>query len=153
MEKWETHIVSSLIRYGLDLWELRNREIHGQTEQENRHIQRQKVLTITRDLYIQGETSVPIQQRQLFSLHPIRRLKHSTKQLHRWNTLVLLAQTLRQKEIDEDKKLTCQLDRFGFLMQPPKVLSIPKIKIQRRIQQDMRRFLLNSNPSVRYRSP
>lgn len=83
MPKWETVIASSLIQYGLDIWELRNKELHGDFEQEQRMKSRERIRDKAKEHFLLGETSVPYQHKKLFHMHASRRLRQSTRQLER----------------------------------------------------------------------
>ena len=76
-------------------------------------------------------------------MYASKRLRTTTKQLEKWVHLVTIAQAIRIKEL-EDEQRQQKLNTYDFQQVPPAVLWIPKIKLQKRIQQDMRVFLLNS---------
>lgn len=62
MQKWESYTIPSLIKYGLDLWEIRNKELHGDTQLNQHRIHRSNTITRTKELLRQGSKMVPLGQ-------------------------------------------------------------------------------------------
>lgn len=87
-------------------------------------------------------------------MHASKRLQQSTKQLEHWNHIVEAAQERRNQELKhlfQKSKITKYMPNF----QPKEPCATttanqPKV-IQKRIQQNLRKFLLRFAPNVRYK--
>ena len=153
MPRWEANIIPSLIQYGMDLWEFRNIKLHGEDNEDQRKIQRTKIHLKAKDLLRKGSAALPVAQRSLFKMHASKRLQQSTRQLERWITIVEKAKAINEENL-KNLQQKSNLQKYFPNHKPPK---LRQKAIQsnenrhKRIQQDMRKYLLRSAPNVRYR--
>ena len=154
MPRWESHIIPSLIQYGMDLWEFRNLHLHGQDNEDQRKLHRQKIYTKAKDLLRAGPMDLPVAQRTLFKMHATKRLQQSTRQLERWISIIEKAKDIQAENLKTIQQKS-NLQKYFPNHQPPKLRrkeTQPNEHKQNRIQQDMRKYLLRSAPNVRYRT-
>lgn len=158
LELWKKTFLPTLIQYGLDLWELRNKVVHGSTPRESAQIKR---LQLNREItvkYMMGESSVSPAQKRLFQKPEILRLRDSNRSKRNWLITVNIAQQARQLQLKKLHRLFPRLNHFqGFTItaQPPRQhrirLTQPPPRKTKGIQKTLRELFLNAHPSVRYR--
>ena len=163
--KWRASFLSNLLQFGLDLWEQRNNQVHGDTPTSKNFIRRKKALARAKDLHLEGSESVPLNQQRLFSNFD-NRLEGRTRAIEMWIELVELSQK-RQQEIQNEQANQSTLFEFNFTKQhniPTKQLrgfrhqrstratnEVSTKRLQKRVQQNIRRMFLLPHPNVRKR--
>ena len=66
IQKWRKSFITSLIQFGLDLWNVRNQQLHSKTAQESWYIERKNAIAKAKELFMDGIETVPRNRQQLF---------------------------------------------------------------------------------------
>ena len=160
--------MKSLIQYGLELWQMRNTELHGSNLQQNSYKRRTYAIQVAKELFLQGTESVPIPQHRLFHRFESM-LEKPTRTIEYWIDTIRIAQQ-RQRELNKESQSQSSLLDYRFTAIPASIMegqsfpsypphqrqslfarSTSPIHRDRWSQQDIRRLLLCTNPNVRYR--
>ena len=160
-EIWKKSFIPTLIQYGLDLWDLWNKVVHGSNPWEMAEIKCLKLNKKITIKYNMGETSVSYAQRRLFQKTEILRLQDSNHSKQNWLTSVNIAQQARKLQLELIQALASRLTCFpGFTITiVPKSprrhkqrSSLSPSRQTKGIQKTLRELFLNSQPSVRYQT-
>ena len=160
--KWRSTFLLALLQYGLDLWEQRNSNLHGDTPSNQRVIRRQKAIQRAQVKYLEGADTVLPPQQRLF-LHFPRRLEGRTRAIESWIELVEIAQE-KQRNYLQRTATQPTLLQYDFVPQertPQQVETVIQRHMHDQIieninttrnnwaQQDLRRLMLLPNPNVK----
>ena len=162
LTRWKQTFLTSLLQFSLDLWNERNKTIHGSNPAETRHIARTKVIEKAKQLFLQGPESVPLAQRKLYQ-HFENRLQHRTQAIEHWIQLIQIAQKKRQEELEQlanqkklqdfsfTKKMMRTQNQTLLERREPTNLEANNNKQANWAQQDLRQLFLLPKPNVRYK--
>jgi hypothetical protein len=102
--KWTIEIIREIWLFVSDTWTTRNKQLHGETKEENRVIVQQQLMESAKRLYEQKEELSPIDQKNIFPpWHKIE--KKTTANLKMW--IMTVKQTVNilldgSKQADDD---------------------------------------------------
>lgn len=99
-KKWKKSFLPTLIKFGINLWELRNGYVHGTNPQEAAHIRRKRLNKEIIKKYSMGSKSVSPAQRRLFQKPLALRLHDSNHSKNNWITSVSIAQQARKHQLE-----------------------------------------------------
>ena len=159
LQKWRKSFITSLIQFGLDLWNARNQQLHGKTSQENRFIMRQNAIARANELFLDGIESVPLNRQRLFGQFD-RRITENTKAIKLWILEVERAQEVRKEEmkilLQNQSRITCYFSSTSSVTHRTRHRDMNNVSYNtsRRdawAQQDLRRLFLLTKPNVRFR--
>ena len=83
-DRWTLHLQRGIHEFWFQLWDLRNKHIHGGTQQKDKKRRRHRLRARVRALYQQPRHILPVHERKIFRVPLMIQLKRGNEQLSLW---------------------------------------------------------------------